>query len=144
MGELGITWPSLGVAGASIGALIALLVWLVKRQESGRWMLTEDHNIEVARLVAEHDKAIARVEAERQASITRIREDAQRAVDTERRIAAEWRDTAQKQETVITEQATALRHSTDSNKLLDIVLRNAAAIPPKQGDNGPREGVATT
>lgn len=128
----GISWPSLGIAGGAIGILLTMLVWLIKRQASGAWMTSEQHAAEVAR-----------IEAEREAAIARALAAAAEQVATERRIAAEWRETAHRQEVVIGEQATALRQSTETNKLMDILLRNAT-MPPKAGDNGPREGVATT
>lgn len=128
----GISWPSLGIAGASIGILLTMLVWLIKRQSSGAWMTTEAHNAELVRIEAEKQRAIVEAQAERDRAVT-----AANLVAAERKAAYDA--------LVVTHSATVetLKQSTDANRYLDIILRNAATTP-KAGDNVPREGVAKT
>lgn len=102
--------------GSPIAALILVLRWLIRRQADGNWILRADHDEQMAGL----NKQITDLQL----------------------LATENRGTSAAKDKVISEQAVALRQSTDSTRYIDMIVRRAfsnAAEVPNMGDNGSEE-----
>lgn len=116
----GISWPSLGVAGGSILAVLSMLVWLVRREASSYWTTT-------AKAKADLDRA-----------------DAQHAIVTTGKDAeiAAWRGAFNELQQTHSETTTAFAASVEANRANDRgwnmvmpLLARFGVSTPQQGDN---------
>lgn len=102
-------WQLLLGIGSPLGALVAILVWLIRRVAAGRWYT----DTQVGVMLAEKDKTIVLTQT----------------------LASTWQDAAIAKDAVIAEQATTIRQSTDFTRYLDISFRSRVD-PPLGGHNG--------
>lgn len=116
----------LGV-GSPLASLVIIFRWLIRRQADGHWMLT-----------SEHDKQMAEKERIHREQL----EDKDRQISGAQLVISEVRATSETKNKIISDQAVALRQSTDSGRYIDMIVSRAfqgAGQTPTMGDNGSEE-----
>lgn len=105
-----VPWPvSLGIAASSVGALIAVLVWLIRRQTSGHWYTAE----QVTKLLDEKDKTLTVYQT----------------------LAGDWKAAHVALAAVHSETAATLKESVDANRYIEMLF-DQRPNTPRTGDNG--------
>lgn len=105
-----VPWPvSLGIAASSVGALISVLIWLIRRQTSGHWYTAE----QVTKLLTEKDNTLS----------------------VYKTLADDWKAAHVALAAVHTETAATLKESVDANRYIEMLFEQRPATP-QRGHNG--------